>query len=85
MIHVQSCCHCQRRSRGSPVAPARSSHPQAPSPTLPPSLCRFGLTAALPLAMFLPPAWRAEGDVGGLLRSFPSLAASSLVTTAGRV
>ncbi len=29
---------------------------------------RFGLSAALPLAMFLPPAWRQDDDVGGLLR-----------------
>ncbi|KAL4428258.1 hypothetical protein ABPG75_002347 [Micractinium tetrahymenae] len=43
---------------------------------------RFGLTAALPLALFLPNAWRAEVAAGGLLASFPSQAASSLVTTA---
>ena len=43
---------------------------------------RFGLTAALPLALFLPNRWRREAAAGGLLRSFPSLAASSLVTTA---
>lgn len=43
---------------------------------------RFGLAAALPLALFLPNRWRAERAAGGLLSSFPSLAATALVTTA---
>jgi len=42
---------------------------------------RFGLSAALPLAMFLPAAWRKDDDVGGLLRSFPSLAAGRFVAS----
>lgn len=42
----------------------------------------FGLTAALPLALFLPNAWRDEACAGGLLARFPSLAASAAVTTA---
>lgn len=43
---------------------------------------RFGLTAALPLALFLPNRWRNEACAAGLLARFPSLAASALVTTA---
>ncbi|PRW44238.1 Arginine repressor [Chlorella sorokiniana] len=43
---------------------------------------RFGLTAALPLALFLPNRWRDEACAAGLLARFPSLAASALVTTA---
>lgn len=43
---------------------------------------RFGLTAALPLALFLPNRWRTEACAGGLLARFPSLAASAVVTTA---
>ena len=45
-------------------------------------LDRLGLTAALPLALFLPTAWRKEACAGGLLARFPSLAASAAVTTA---
>lgn len=44
---------------------------------------RFGLAAALPLAMFLPRAWRRDKDVGGLLSSFPSLAASQFFQASG--
>lgn len=36
---------------------------------------RWGLAAALPLAMFLPPPLRAEGDAAALLAGFPTLAA----------
>lgn len=43
---------------------------------------RFGLTALLPLALFLPTRWQTEACAGGLLARFPSLAASALVTTA---
>ncbi|PSC75904.1 arginine repressor [Micractinium conductrix] len=40
---------------------------------------RHGLTAALPLALFLPNAWRKEAGAGGLLASFPSLAVGTAV------
>lgn len=43
---------------------------------------RWGLAAALPLAMFLPPALRAEGDAGGLLAGLPSLAAGRFAASA---
>jgi hypothetical protein len=36
---------------------------------------RWGFAAALPLALFLPPALRADGDLPALLVGFPSLAA----------
>ena len=64
-----------------PGKPPTSRPPALPAAhaALPP---RFGLTAALPLALFLPNAWRAETAAGGLLASFPSMAASCLVRTA---
>lgn len=43
---------------------------------------RYGLSAALPLALFLPSRWREEASTGGLLRSFPSQAAAALGSTA---
>ncbi|KIY94459.1 hypothetical protein MNEG_13503 [Monoraphidium neglectum] len=43
---------------------------------------KYGLTAALPLAVFLPAAWRRDDDVGGLLRSFPGLSAGRALQAA---
>ncbi|KAI8472352.1 MAG: hypothetical protein J3K34DRAFT_392383 [Monoraphidium minutum] len=43
---------------------------------------RYGLTAALPLAIFLPSTWRKDDDVGGLLRSFPTLSAARALQSA---
>jgi hypothetical protein len=44
---------------------------------------RWGLGAALPLAVFLPQAWRAEADAGGLLSSAPARLAARRLAGAG--
>eukprot|EP00887_Chlorella_sp_A99_P003631 scaffold7.g3631.t1 len=73
-----------RAAAGTPrVADAGCKARGPRAPRVPRTCCRrFGLTAALPLAMFLPAEMRKEGEAGSLLKSFPSLAASHLVTSA---